>query len=320
MVLGGDLMLNGISPSRKPLDSIAGVTKPATIALANLEIPLTDRRTATTRKTPAELRARSQYILKASPGHAPSLADIGLDAVSLANNHSMDFGKPGLDQMLKVLDAAAVPYAGAGDNQAEASQAVTVKTTPGGEVGMVSALAFMNTGSLWKCWPATKDSAGLYALAFNAKVDSKAKSTLKRWIGLAKRKHQIVVVSYHWGLEKQTIPTSYQVNLARATIDSGADVVWGHHPHVLQGAEIYRGKPILYSMGNLVSPRPASTGLVRLFFEGSRYRKLRFLPATISGGRVSMAAPGEARFSQLSAAIQRRYPHASSRSPYQSKR
>jgi poly-gamma-glutamate synthesis protein (capsule biosynthesis protein) len=85
------------------------------------------------------------------------------------------------------------------------------------------------------------------------------------------------------------------VALAHAFIDAGADVVWGHHPHVLQGAELYHGHPILYSMGNLVSPTPAVGGLIKLQFDGSKFRTASFIPTRIQGGRVAPVRGSAAR-------------------------
>ncbi len=83
------------------------------------------------------------------------------------------------------------------------------------------------------------------------------------------------------------MPTSYQVELAHDFIDAGADVVWGHHPHVLQGAELYHGHPILYSMGNLVSPTPAVGGPIKLTVStGSSFRVRRAFIPTIRSTAV----------------------------------
>src|SRR5262249_36568171 len=146
-----------------------------------------------------------------------------------------------------------------------------------GPVTLVSGLAFMATGAINKLTPATDDRAGIHGLFFNGTIDKKAKAYLKDWITGqkpdGKKDRPQLVVALHWGIERQTIPTSYQVNLARACIDAGADVVWGHHPHVLQGAELYKGRPILYSMGNLISKKEGPTGLVRLYFEDGKFKR-----------------------------------------------
>ena len=76
------------------------------------------------------------------------------------------------------------------------------------------------------------------------------------------------------------------MSLGRACIDSGADIVWGNHPHVLQGGELYNGKPILYSMGNLISSKEGSTGVVKLTYDAGKFVSAIFLPLRISAGRV----------------------------------
>ncbi len=318
LVAGGDIMLNGVPSSVKPLAAVGHAFRSADLAIANLEIPLTNSPTRTTRKTPAELRRRAQYILRGDPRHAPHLREVGLDIVSLANNHSMDFGVAGLEEMTRLLRQQGIKFTGTGANVAQARSVVVYRVPGGPRVGLISALAFMNTISLWKCTPATATSPGLAALAFNGTVDARARRELRQWVGGAKAKCDLLIVALHWGIERQTVPSPYQVALGRAAVDAGADFVWGHHPHVLQGGELYRGKPILYSMGNLISPLPAATGLARLTFTGQRISGFDFIPAAIRGGRVrplgrSGAGAQQQRFAALGRAVRSRYPSAHSR-------
>ncbi len=306
-------MLNGVNPSDKVFKEIKPWIKPASIALANLEIPTTHSKVATVRKTPAELKARQQYILKASPAHMPYIVDTGFDLVSLANNHGMDFGYQGLREMTQMLDKADVKHAGAGKNAAEAMR-VSIVTLPNGKkVGLISALAFVSTGGLRKCTPATYTTPGINVLSFGGKIDAEAKARLKRWIAGAKEGCDVLVVGLHWGIERQTLPTAYQVSLGRACVEGGADVVWGHHPHVIQGGEWYKGKPILYSMGNLVSPTPAKSGFVQFEFSGTDTLAAKFFPTLISGGRVTPSKTDLSNYPALCAAIQKRYGVAESR-------
>ena len=119
-------------------------------------------------------------------------------------------------------------------------------------------------------------------------------------------------------MSEKLFPTSYQVSLARACIDSGADVVWGHHPHVLQGAELYKGKPIFYSMGNLISRKEGPTGLARLKFVKGKYSSFEFVPLDIAGMQVKPvpAKDIEARreaYRKLSEAVLRKYPNKRSK-------
>lgn len=313
IVLGGDIMLNQISPKLKPLEALRPLFQSGDVGIANLEIPLTTSRKATPYKTAAEIKARTQYILKADPQHILGIKNAGINLVSLANNHVMDYGAEGLNEMIGLLTKHNILYAGAGPTISEAKEVV-----PKGNVALLSAQAFMNTGSMTKLGPATDKKPGLHALFFNASINKKTREYLKEWIAGQRQGKEIIIVALHWGIEKQTVPTPYQVNLGRACIDAGADVVWGHHPHVLQGAELYKGKPILYSMGNLIARKEGPTGLVRLYYEDSKFKQFRFLPLTIAGMKVKPVAEKQVparqlSFRRLSEAIQKRYPNKESK-------
>jgi poly-gamma-glutamate capsule biosynthesis protein CapA/YwtB (metallophosphatase superfamily) len=306
-VCGGDIMLNGIAVNNRPLDGVAEVFRKADIGYANLEIPLTDAKAATQRKTARELKAKSQFILSADPGHIESLRRCSLTWVSLGNNHTMDRIALGLGQMLKLLGLAGISHAGAGGTLAEASApAITTKPNTG-SVGLLSYLGFQATGSRWKCTPATATQPGVAEIDLN-------RARIQREVQQAKQNCGFLSVAIHWGIERHSLPSAYQVSLGRAFVDAGADLVIGSHPHVLQGAEVYRGKLILYSMGNLVSPKPGETGLVRISYAGRSLKGLEFFPCVISGGRVSLTPKG-VDFQALCAAVARKYPNKHSRAP-----
>jgi poly-gamma-glutamate capsule biosynthesis protein CapA/YwtB (metallophosphatase superfamily) len=319
IVLGGDIMLNGISVNQKPLEGIRGITRPAGATIFNLEIPLTTAVQTTTRKSSAELRARTQFILKADPMHGAGLASIGVDLVSLGNNHCMDYREAGLDQMRKVLTKNGIGFAGAGSSWKESRSVAVYVAADGRRIGLLSALAFMSVGGLRHCTPARTSAAGIATLSFGGVIDKKAKAQLADWIGKAKLECDLLVVGLHWGVERQSVPNAYQVALGRACVDSGADVVWGNHPHVLQGAELYNGKPILYSMGNLISSKGGSTGLVKLVYEEGQFSRAQFFPLVISGGRVKPVEgrPGQAAvkaYKGLCELLLKRYPSKVSKS------
>lgn len=320
-VFGGDLMFNGIPVKTKSLDGVAAVMRRADVSFANLEIPLTTSTQRTSGKSAAELKARTQFILKADPRHLPKLQVAGIDLVSLGNNHAMDYGWKGLSQEMGLLDGISILHTGAGKNAAQAAS-VEVYTTPDGtKLGLLSALAFLGYGGAKKCTPAAEGSPGVNWLNLGAKINDDAKAKLQTWIASAKAQCDLVVVALHGGIERKSLPTPYQVNLARACIDAGADIVWGHHPHVLQGAELYKGKPILYSMGNLISALPAATGLVTLRYEKGKFVRFWFQPALIAAGKVRLAKGGEvkprkAQFRALSDLVQKKYPNKESKSLY----
>lgn len=295
LVVGGDLMLNGITVGSGPLKGVAPTFRAADFAFANLEIPLTDAKTPTTRKTAAELKARSQFVLKADPRHGSALSRAGFDAVSLANNHAMDYGAKGLAQERAILGRLGIRATGAGPNGAVAASLAVVTGKDGFRVGLLSALAFMGRGALRKCGPAGPLSPGVNVLAFDGRVDDAAKAKLRSWIGGARARCDYLVVALHWGIERQTKPTSYQIALGHAAIDAGADLVWGAHPHVLQPTETYHEVPILYSTGNLVSPLPGRTALFRLKIGAHKTLDLQKIPVTILSGKAILSASAARR-------------------------
>ncbi len=278
-------MFYRISPQTRSFAEIADTFRKADIAYANLEIPLTRSTTRTSRKTAAEIAARNQFVLKADPDHIGQIKGLGLDLVSLANNHTMDFGPAGMRDTMRALDRAGIAHNGAGENRAEAEK-VAVKRLPNGlRVGLLSHLAFMGTGALNKCGPATDSAPGIAVLQFNGVINAAARAHLAKLVTAARKQCDVLLVAPHWGLEKQSRPTPYQKALGRAWIDAGADAVLGAHPHTLQGREKYKGKPILYSMGNLISPLPARSAVYTIKFEGRRMVSWSVRPMDNRGGR-----------------------------------
>lgn len=285
--LGGDVMLNGIRPQARPLDGVAPLFSRADLAYANLEIPLTDQGSPTRRKSSADIRARRQFVLRADPDHMAGLRRAGFDVVSLGNNHAMDYGAAGLSQMTGALAEAGIAFCGAGANWERAVAPTQIEAPDGTRVAVYSMLAFRTRGGLRACSPAGTNSPGIGVLAFDATIGDAAKATLKRLVDSARsQKADVVAFALHWGTERKSVPDPYQVALGRTVVDAGADLVIGAHPHVLQGAEIYRGKPILYSLGNLVSPKGGPTAIVELGYEGTEFKTLTVHPCTIAGGRV----------------------------------
>lgn len=167
--------------------------------------------------------------------HAEILNDGGFDVVSLANNHAMDFGPEALKTTMDFLDKNNIAHAGAGMNLADARKPAIVEKN-GVKYGF---LAYSNTfpEEFW----ATKTTAG-NPFGHQKWVEADVK----------KLREQVdyVFVSFHWGSERMDSTKQYQKDLGRAAIDAGADGVFAHHPHVLQGMELYKGKLIAYSLGN----------------------------------------------------------------------
>lgn len=283
LVCGGDLMLNGISPKSNPFaKEVRAAFASADVAYANLEIPLTNQGKPTPFKSAKEVKARTQFILRADPRHMPNVASCGFDLLSLGNNHAMDYGFEAAKEGQSALRKLGIESCGIGTNSLDARTPAVFRAANGVRVALISYLAFVTEGAMAKCGAAKPEKPGV-----NALIGPNPKR-LSAEIAAARKRADVVLVALHWGIERTKNPTPFQINLAHSWIDAGADAVLGAHPHVLQGTQIYKGKPILYSLGNLISPLPAQTALYRLTFAGTKFQGMEILPATIAGGKVSL--------------------------------
>lgn len=274
VVAVGDIMLDGTA---RPVLSENGYDYPfvrvkpllagAAVVFGNLEGPLTDRGTPEQNKT---------YIFRTPPAPASrALRNAGFNVVSLANNHTMDFGPDGLAQTIEALDSAGVAHAGAGSNLAEARRPVLIEAAG----KRIAILAYSVT--LPENYYAEADKPGT-AFAHETQVRAD--------IAAARRQADIVLVSFHWGQEHKTVLRDYQIQLGHAAIDAGAAAVIGHHPHILQGVERYRDGVILYSLGNFTfgsySKDAQVSAVAELEFDDNRVRTLRLTPINVNNFEV----------------------------------
>lgn len=232
------------------------------IALANLEAPLTTSAAATPLKTRAELSARREFVFKAEP--EPSLAllrELGIDAVSIANNHILDYQAQGLSDTKAHLRAAGIASTGAG-SACEARRPARV--APGTlSCGLLS-YAALETLPRPASFAARPHAPGIALIGYDAHGPSAStRAMLAADIKALAEDVDIVVVAFHWGDEGSATLRPGQRELAHFCIDQGADFIWGHHPHRIQPVELYRGKPIAYSMGNFVFDCPPHRHLLR---------------------------------------------------------
>lgn len=234
VVLGGDFYagdrLRNYDVTERPGDftrGFPGDLGSADLHLINLEAPLTTRTDTETEKT---------YWLRSPPEVAvPLLRGLSVDGVSLANNHVLDHGMKGLLDTMRRLESAGIRYAGVGEDVSAAARPVTFRKGK----RTVAFLAFSNTFP--KSYWAGDTTAG------TAYGDP---DRIRTAVTEAKARADRVIVSFHWGGESEKQPKEYQRNLARLSVRSGADVVFGHHPHSLQPIERYRDGLIFYSLGN----------------------------------------------------------------------
>jgi poly-gamma-glutamate capsule biosynthesis protein CapA/YwtB (metallophosphatase superfamily) len=238
VVSGGDVMpdrsVEAYANANGPeavFTGIAPVLKKGDAAWVNLEGVTSTLGTPKTEKT---------YTFEGPPSFAPALATAGIDVVTMGNNHSVDYGRAALKDTISRLEDAGVQVVGAGKDIDDAHAPAIVRTPTGATVG------FLGYSDVW--WPgfeATTSHSGV-AQAFSDV------GRMKRDVKALAARVDYVVVGFHWGYEYQHYPVSQQASEAHAAIDAGADLVIGHHPHVLQGFETYRRRLIAYSLGDLV--------------------------------------------------------------------
>lgn len=229
----GDVMLAD-GPGRlirrggDPLAPFAPLLDRADIRIANLECVIADNGTP----IPGKI-----WTFRAHPRTLP-LVKRHFDAVSLANNHSGDFGPKAFGQMLDRLERAGVPWFGGG-RDLRAAHAPLIVERHGLRIALLAYNEFAP-----RSFEATEETPGI-AWSEDEQV--------RHDIAEARRRGADLVIPFmHWGWENEALASSRQRRLARLMIDAGADAVVGSHPHVTQDTEAYRGKPIVYSLGNFV--------------------------------------------------------------------
>lgn len=184
-----------------------------------------------------------KYNFRARPHAAVALREAGFDVVSLANNHSEDFGREALAETIRRVRAEGIQTVGAGLDPADA-HALRIVNVRGLRVGFLAYLGLFP--------PILPNRDGEPAVAM-ADMD-----VIGREVKAARSQVDVLVISLHAGKEYSFRHNRRQREIAHAAIDSGADMVIGHHPHVVQDSEVYKGRPIFYSLGNFVfDPSPA---------------------------------------------------------------
>ena len=265
----GDIMLDGSAREIMreqgydyAFDKMRPWLQKADIAFGNLEGPLTDR---------GEPAPDKKYLFRSPPAKvADALKAAGFDIVSLANNHSLDYGSEGLADTIAALDKVGVHHVGAGENLGVARQAAILQRNGLKVAFLAYSLTFPE-----EFWATAKRAGTVFGYREIVEGDIRA----------AKQKADIVVASFHWGQESKTELRPYQVALGHAAIDAGASLVIGHHPHILQSVERYKDGVILYSMGNFAfgsySPNAKVSALAEIEFDGNKLTQVRLQPINV---------------------------------------
>jgi poly-gamma-glutamate synthesis protein (capsule biosynthesis protein) len=184
------------------------------------------------------------YNFRTPPRFALGLRDAGFDVVSLANNHTMDYGAVGLEDTLDALDAAAVARAGAGRSASEAAQAVMVEAGGLRVAFIASAATPVEAGGFAvEQWSATADGPGIFVCDDDA---------LRSLVSEARRSADFVVVTAHAGAEYRNAPDATQARIVNVALEAGADAFIGHHAHVVQPVELRGGQLVAWGLGNFI--------------------------------------------------------------------
>ncbi|WP_066173270.1 CapA family protein [Bacillus marinisedimentorum] len=272
-----------------PFTEVRELVSAADYAVANLETAVTGRH----EKYP------KMYNFKSTPEALDGVKQAGFDLVTLANNHTMDYGIDGLLDTMAYVNSAGLAYIGAGVNSKEAYQDHSVHIK-GLHIKFLGISRVLPAGD----WFAGKTKRGI-ASAYD----------LERVLSVVRRESRntdYLFVYMHWGYERNDFPAAYQTAAARKLIDAGADGIIGSHPHVLQGLEYYQGKPIAYSLGNFLFPdyvsgKTAETGLLTIRLDGEKVNAA-FKPFRIVDDRIIKLSQEEEkmafnRLQQLSPAV-----------------
>jgi len=230
LIAGGDVMLGWfmddlLNSGKSPFSNLEEILENHDISFCNLEAPFTTQ----------GRKLEKKFNFRINPERVRYLKDAGFDIVSLANNHSMDYGKEGLIDTIDTLNNSEILYSGAGINIGDARKIKIIERK-----GIKFAFLGYSTAYSGEFCAGPKNPGIAYA----------NNEWIKEDINKARNLADIVIVSYHGGTEKSYSPTERQKELARLAINSGANIVLGHHPHVLQGIEEYKKGLIAYSLGN----------------------------------------------------------------------
>lgn len=272
IVFGGDVMLDrGIRQQIqvKGVDyftsDIKQVFDDADYSVINLECPATHEGAPIAKK----------FMFRADPEWLPQLSSAGITHSILANNHSYDQGRTGLISTADHLNSSKITPIGYGETQKLACEPVLIRKHEI-DVAIFSSVTLGLEG-----WMYLEDEPGMCQATIG---------NLKESISNYKLRHptSFIIVTLHWGIEYQLFPTDAQQRQAAELVRAGADAIVGHHPHVIQSFELIDGKPVFYSIGNLIfdNPHPlAAEGILVRFSIMKNNSQTKIIPYRIINGK-----------------------------------
>ena len=300
LALVGDLFVQRPDPE-SIFAHAAPYLQEADIVFGNLESMLTDASYLT--------EARATRVFYSDENMLSAYTFAGISGVGVANNHSMNQGLDSLLRCLEILDGAGIAHAGGGRNLDEARKPAIIERKG-------TRVAFLAYSSVFSpLFAATADRGGIATVRvatsyepparlaevpgappiIHTHADPRDAAAMQEDVRSAREQADVVIVSWHWGMSRATGGSNAgkilesQVAMAHAAIDAGADLVMGHHPHMLEGVEVYNGKVIFYSLGNFAfdlhsgnSPHGDITILVRCMVRDGAIQRVSYKPIRIN--------------------------------------
>ena len=288
LVFLGDVMLGRLvnerlrsAPPAYPWGDTLPVLAQADMRFANLECVLADGGTPQPGKV---------FHFRSDTSNVAVLAAAAIDAVSLANNHVLDYGEAAFHEMLPVLDRAGLLHAGAGPDL-EAARRPVIRRVGRTAVGLI---AFTDNQPDWEAAP---DRPGVFYVPVDERHQDDARvQDLLALVRRTRARADLLVVSAHWGGNwGAEVPPAHRA-LGRALVDAGADVVFGHSAHIFRGVELYRGRPLIYSAGDFIDDyavdpeeRNDQSFVFCLEMPGGGPVRLQLHPTVITGFQARLA-------------------------------
>ncbi|WP_151735455.1 CapA family protein ['Paenibacillus yunnanensis' Narsing Rao et al. 2020] len=278
LAFAGDILLDGFVGEqiarygvKFPFLKVAPALQQVDLAFANLETPVS------TKGKPAD----KSFVFRSRPATLAGLVYAGIDGVTLANNHILDYGPEAMLDTLSYLDQYKLGYTGAGQNR-EAAFTPYTKEIKGKRVAVLGASRVLS-GPSWHAGAKSPGAASAYS-----------PEPLLSAIRKSATDNDYTIVYMHWNEEFQDHPLKESRTLAKQMIDSGADIILGAHSHTLMGIEYYKHKPIYYSLGNFVFNRSTRGGektvhsmLLRFKISGDKLTA-KITPVKITGGQPNL--------------------------------
>ncbi|WP_245208946.1 CapA family protein [Gottfriedia endophytica] len=249
-----------------PFKYVSPYFKNSDLSVVNLETSVSTRGNAATK----------EFTFRSQPKTVQGIKNAGIDIVSLANNHTLDYGPVALFDTMNYLKKANIGYTGAGKNIDDAFTA-QYRTINGKKIAILGISRVLPDTS----WMASKSRAGI--------ASGYTMNPMMSYVKNAVKKSDYTIVFVHWNKERMDYPEAYARTMGKQYIDAGVDVVIGAHSHSLMGTELYKGKPIYYSLGNFVfegnsSPKGKESMIVKLTLQNNKVSS-SIIPLHIDNGQ-----------------------------------